>query len=283
MIFRLLNSIPGFDDLPVLLQRLLQAAVMLLIVWLVVRLVRLILHRYWRGNRLLRVDPTYVNFIKNISTAAAYFVGFGIIIYSIPELRALWVSLLASAGILAAILGFASQQAFSNIISGMFLVLFKPIRVHDTIEIDQKYIGIVEDVTIRHVILRNTRNQRIVIPNSVLSSATIINYNLKDDPICSHVEFTFPPDTDFNRVLSMLRQLGEAHPLCRDYRTPEQIANEAPIVEVRIIQVVPTGVLVRAYVWSDSSAEAFTCRCDLYRDALVAFREAKIEVAFVRM
>ena len=283
MILRLLTSIPGFTGLPVLLQRLLLVAIMLLITWLVVRLLRLILHRYWRGNRLLHVDPTYVNFIKNISAAAAYFVGFGIIIYSIPELRALWVSLLASAGILAAILGFASQQAFSNIISGVFLVLFKPIRVDDTIEIDQKYIGVVEDVTIRHVILRNTRNQRIVIPNSVLSSATIINYNLKDNPICSHIEFTFPPDTDFSQALSMLRGLGEAHPLCRDYRTPEQIANEAPIVEVRVIHVVPTGVLVRAYVWSDSSAEAFTCRCDLYRDALLAFREAGIEVAFVRM
>ncbi len=283
MILRFLSSIPGFTDLPVLLQRLLLLAIMLLVTWLGVRVLRFFLHRYWQGNRLLRVDPTYVNFIKNVSTAAVYFVGFGVVIYSIPELRALWVSLLASAGILAAILGFASQQAFSNIISGVFLVIFKPIRVDDTIEIDQKYIGVVEDVTIRHVILRNTRNQRIVIPNSVLSSATIINYNLKDNPICSHVEFTFPPQVDFRRVISTLRHLGEAHPLCRDYRTPQQKAAEAPIVEVRVIQVLPSGVLVRAYVWSDTPGEAFNCRCDLYRDALLAFQAAGIEVAFVRM
>ena len=74
-----------------------------------------------------------------------------LIFYSIPPLKEIGITLLASAGIFAAILGLASQQAFSNIISGIFIVVFKPFRVGDNIEINNNR-GIVEDVTLRHTI-----------------------------------------------------------------------------------------------------------------------------------
>lgn len=247
------------------------------------RFVGFIFRHYWKGNRLLNVDPTYVNFIRNISKAAIYFVGLGLIISSIPELRAFWVSLLASAGILAAIIGFASQQAFSNIISGLFIVMFRPIRVDDLIEIDMEYKGIVEDITIRHVIIRNTQNQRIVIPNSILSSATIINFSLKDELICSHLEFRLQPQADFPLALSIMRRLGEAHPLCLDQRTLEQAKEGLPIVDTRVVGVTETGVLIRAYVWSETSFLAFDCRCDLYRDILAEFQKKEIPLAYVRV
>lgn len=282
MVQRYLSVVPGFESLHVLLQRIAVAIAVLLVTWIVVKIVRFVVHRYWHGNRLLRVDPTYVNFIKNLSTAGVYIVGFGFVIYNIPELRAFWVSLLASAGIIAAIIGFASQQAFSNIISGVFIVLFKPIRVDDTIEVDQRYIGVVEDITIRHVILRNARNQRIVIPNSVLSSATIINYDLKDAHICSHVEITLTPTSPLPQALAIMRRVSEAHPLCIDQRSPEQIDAEAPVVDAKVVSNTPQGILVRAYVWSEDAAKAFECRCDLYRDILTEFRKAGIEVAFIR-
>ena len=60
---------------------------------------------------------------------------------------------------MVAIIGFASQKAFSNIISGIFILIFKPFRVKDTIEFLDSTKGVVEEITLRHTIIRNYENR----------------------------------------------------------------------------------------------------------------------------
>jgi len=71
--------------------------------------------------------------------------------------------MLAGAGILAVAVGFASQAALSNIISGVFVVIFKPFRVGDRLKINE-LTGVVEDITLRHTVIRDLENKRIIIP-----------------------------------------------------------------------------------------------------------------------
>lgn len=77
--------------------------------------------------------------------------------FTISALRNVSKSLLAGAGILALAIGLASQQALSNIISGLFIVVFKPFNVKDHLFIDRDIFGIVEDITLRHTILRTPK------------------------------------------------------------------------------------------------------------------------------
>lgn len=72
-------------------------------------------------------ETNQFNLIKELNPIL-YISAAVIIFYSIPSFRVLGTALLASAGIIAAIAGFASQQAFSNIVSGLFIVIFKLVR-----------------------------------------------------------------------------------------------------------------------------------------------------------
>ena len=72
----------------------------------------------------LNVDPTHYSFLNNLISFVIYFGAFIIIFYTIPGLRALGVTLFAGAGVAAAVVLFASQQAFSNIINGIFIIVF---------------------------------------------------------------------------------------------------------------------------------------------------------------
>ena len=94
-----------------------------------------------KASDLLKVDPTNYSFLKNAVSFLIFTIVVIVVFYSIPELKNVGISLMASAGILAAILGFASQQAFSNIISGIFIVIFKPFRVGDFIKIGRITLG----------------------------------------------------------------------------------------------------------------------------------------------
>ena len=148
----------------------------LVIAFISIRLLRFFLSRYLdRASEKLKVDPTNYKFFKNTLSAAIYVLAVGLSIYMIPSLRTLAVGLLAGAGIFAAIIGFASQAAFANMVSGVFIVIFKPLSVHDVVRIGSLYHGIVEDITLRHTVIRDFENRRIVIPNAVISGECILS------------------------------------------------------------------------------------------------------------
>ncbi|MBK6829965.1 MAG: mechanosensitive ion channel [Flavobacteriales bacterium] len=87
----------------------------------------------------------------------------GAIIYSIPSFKHIAVTVFAGAGILVAIVGLAAQDAFSNIISGVFIVAFKP-SAGDQVSV-AGHSGVVEDITLRHTVIRTLENRRAIIPN----------------------------------------------------------------------------------------------------------------------
>jgi small-conductance mechanosensitive channel len=110
-----------------------------------------------RSAQLMNIDQTRYVFFKHAITATIYIFAAILIIYSIPRFRTVAVSMFAGAGILAAIIGFASQAAFSNIISGVFMVISRPFKVGDTIEVGTGVQGVVEDIAqLRKQALRNS-------------------------------------------------------------------------------------------------------------------------------
>lgn len=147
------------------------------------KMVRFALNRYFkRESARINVDPTAYNFLKNGVSFLILVIAFLNIIYAIPSFRQLAVTLFAGAGILAAIIGFASQTAFSNIMNGIMIVVFKPFRIGDIIEVDRQdaYMGVVEDITLRHTVIQNFENKRVIIPNSVISTQIIVNRDIAD-------------------------------------------------------------------------------------------------------
>src|SRR5688572_10272880 len=141
----------------------------------IARILRLVIGRMVKGaSTKLKVDPTKYNFLKNAVEFIIYVIALIVDFNSIPKLRDYGTALFAGAGVLAAIVGFASQSAFSNIVSGVFIVVFRPFRVGDRVRVGQLYTGDVEDITLRHTVIKDFENRRIVIPNSVVNNETII-------------------------------------------------------------------------------------------------------------
>ena len=66
------------------------------------------------------------------------------------------------------------REATANLVSGVFISLFKPFGIGDRIKLSDKQIdGVVEDISLRHTIIRTFENTRIVVPNSVLNLSLI--------------------------------------------------------------------------------------------------------------
>lgn len=252
-------------------------AATLILAWLFNRLFSRFIKR---SSIIIKNDPTNYQFLKHFITAIIYIVGFGVAVYSIPPLRNIATPLLGGAGILAVAIGFASQNALSNLISGVFIIMFKPFRVNDRLRIRDTLAGIVEDITLRHTVIRDFENRRIIVPNSVMNQEIIINADFNDDNICRWVEIGIAYHSDIGRAKAIMREEGEKHPLHVDIRKPNEIEEGKDDVVVRVLALGEYAVQLRAYVWASNQANAFVMGCDLLESIKKRFDEEGIEIPF---
>lgn len=257
------------------------AAIVLGVASVLTYLIRFVIGRFFRRAALkLKVDPTRYNFLKNAVGFIVFLIAIIIIFRSIPSLRDFGTTLMTGAGILAAIVGFASQSAFSNIVSGIFLVIFKPFSVGDRIRIGQLYSGDVEDITLRHTIIKDFENRRIVIPNTVISNETIINSTITDERVCIFLELNISFDSNIDKAIDIIQQEAVKHPLCIDNRSTEDLANGDHQVEVRVIGFTDFASQLRAYLWAKNPSEGFILKCDLNKSIKARFDQDSIELPY---
>jgi len=228
----------------------------------------------------LSIDPTKFRFLKNSTSFIIYTAAFIFIANKIPYLKSLGTALFAGAGVLAAIIGFASQKAFSNIIAGIFLLIFKPFKIDDMIELQSGHAGIVEDITLRHTVIRDFQNRRIVIPNHTISDDTIVNSDLNDQTIRKHLHFAISYDSDIDKAMGIIQDEAKKHPLFVDNRTTKDKKEGIPAVVVRVIALSDFSVNLRAYVWNKNFDDAFVMKCDMLKSVKERFDHEGIEIPF---
>ncbi len=237
--------------------------------------------RFVEGNeQVMKDDPTNYKFLYYTFIALIYIVGFGFAMWHVPFLRHVAQSMLAGAGILAIVIGFASQQALGNIISGVFIVMFKPYRINDRISLKDSLRGVVEDINLRHTIIRNFENQRIIIPNSVMSNEILTNSNYNDDKICRFIEVGISYGSDIDVARRIMQEEIYNHPLCIDVRKEADIEAGIPRVTVRVLSLNDSSVTLRGWAWAADAPNAFVLQCDVTESIKKRFDKEGIVIPF---
>lgn len=255
--------------------------VILLLAFFLTLWVRRLIHRFISESSLfLKVDATKYSFIKNAASLIIFSLALFLIIYSVPELRSLGTTLLASAGIATAVLAFASQAALSNIVSGVFIVIFKPFRVDDMIKLEGDKSGVVEDITLRHTVIRDFQNQRIIIPNAVISAQTIVNSHIADERFKRQIFFGISYDSNIDKAFQIITEEAEKHPNFLDGRTKADIDSGWPKVKCRVIGFGDSSVNLRADVWSATPEKSWELYCDINKSVKERFDKEGIEIPF---
>lgn len=114
-----------------------------------------------------KIDVTSFVFLKHMMVSTVYFLGFGWAFLLLPITHTFAHSLLAGAGATTLILGFASQQLFTNLLSGFFLVIKRPFKISDQIEF-QGCRGKVVEINMQSTIIEDENGDRTIIPSSLI-------------------------------------------------------------------------------------------------------------------
>ena len=128
-------------------------------------------------------------------------------------------SLLVAGGVVGIVLGIASQSVVGNLVAGLFLIVERPMKLGQAVNIAGTA-GVVEDISIISTTLRTFDGLYVRIPNERVFTTEITNYVAY---VARRVEYLvgIRYSDDADKAIGIIKELLEAHPLTLKYPSPE--------------------------------------------------------------
>lgn len=191
----------------------------------------------------------------------------GLILYAhlVPTLRPAGSALLAGAGVMTVVIGIAAQGTLGSVFAGVSLLMYKPFRAGDRIQITAPTgveTGVIESVNLGYTVLSTFDNRRIVIPNGQLTTQTTVNLTSVDARHLAAIPVTVGYGSDVPRVRAMMSELVGSHPEAEE------------LTEVVVTALGERGVTLTAYVWAADSNAAKRLERSVYEDVIARIEQS---------
>jgi small-conductance mechanosensitive channel len=165
----------------------------------------------WVVERLFVKSPVDYGVRQAIGTIAAYIViGVGTVI--ILETAGINLSALTFlAGALGIGIGFGLQNITTNFISGLILLLERPIKIGDRVEVDGT-LGDVVNISLRATTVITNDNVAVIVPNSDFIAHRVVNWSYRTPDVRINIPVSASYDADPNVVREILLEIAKNHP-----------------------------------------------------------------------
>ena len=211
-----------------------------------------------------RLDDTLFNFLSNLA-------GYGVLAFTalfvLNTFGVQTTSIVAVIGAAGLAVGLALQGTLSNIAAGVMIILFRPLKIGDFVEIDG-VMGTVKDIALNYTELADMGNVKVIVPNSEVWGNTIHNYSVYST---RRAEWTFGVGYGVN--------LGKAEEVIRETIMADDRSHTDPEPFIQVNNLGSSSVDFLVRVWCDSS-EYFQYQADMKRKVKEALDQADIDIPF---
>lgn len=187
------------------------------IAWYLLRLVDVVADGIERRALATDTDPlkirgvrTQVQVLKRVLHVVVAIVGTALVLLQFEVVRNVGVSLLASAGVAGIVLGFAAQKSIGTLLAGIQLSITQPIRIGDTVMIDQES-GTVEEITLTYVIVELWDQRRLIVPITHFLDKPFQNWTRSSSAILGTVDLFCEFTTPVSAVRDELKRFVMTH------------------------------------------------------------------------
>lgn len=211
----LFPTTPFYDNITIDLSIISGILYTIIISWLIINAVRgikvYVLNKYditTRNNLKARKIHTQLTVLERMLIAVVLIISTSIILMTIPEIRKIGVSLLASAGIAGIIIGFAAQRSIALILAGFQIAITQPIRLEDVVIVEGEW-GWIEEITLTYVVVRIWDKRRLIVPITYFIEKPFQNWTRTSAEILGtvfiHVDYAFPVDAMRKKLTEILK------------------------------------------------------------------------------
>lgn len=239
---------------------LVTAGVILIIAAVIAKVLSLYLRRFLKE----RIAKEHLEIIAKVVSYSIIVIA---VLMVLPMLGLRLSGLLVAGGIIGLAIGFASQSIIGNLISGLFLMVERPIKIGNGVDIDG-IVGIVEDIRIMSTTLRMYDGLYVRVPNQKVFSSRITNFSANVARRFQYlVGIRYSDDAD--KASGIIKNLIDEHPLA--------LKNPEPQVFVDNLGDNAVNLIVR--IWSPAT-EWYGVKMELLWKIKQALEKEGIEIAF---
>ncbi|TCS54485.1 small-conductance mechanosensitive channel [Primorskyibacter sedentarius] len=191
--------------------------------------------------------------------------------HTVPALDKLATALLASVSIASVVIGLAAQSTLANLVAGLSLVLYKPFQLGDRLEINVPggvETGTVESVSLGYTVLQTFDNRRLVLSNSTVANAVMINHTKENPRILAVVPFSIGYGADIENARSIVTELAKQHPDVQEVTGCPVVALNTSSVDLWLMG------------WCRDAATSVGVKYDLFEIIKKRFDEEGVEIPF---
>lgn len=209
-----------------------------------------------------------ITFTKNLFKLVILMLGiynFGI---QFDKTKDIGNKLLQSTSLVVAILGFAAQSVLADIIAGIMISFSKPFNIGERISLkNNNIVGIVEDITLRHTVIKCFNGVRTIIPNSIINKELIQNSDFNSDESGNYFEIELPLNVDFdaNDIINNIKQIIDHNPL---------ILNKENNL-VYVSKITKESIFIKTTIWTKTIDDNFKACSDIRIALLALYKNRK--------
>ena len=254
--------ITAIGDMGPLVLNCIKAIAVLIVGYIISRIV----HRWvrWAALKSETLDDTLGYFFASL---ARYLV---LIVTGITVLQFFGIqvaSLIAVLGAATLAIGLALQGTLSNIAAGVMLVIFRPYKLEDYIDIGGTS-GTVTDLTLFFTQLKTPDNVQIIMPNSTAWGAVITNYSFYDK---RWLDLTFGIDYEdsADKAMEIITKVASG----------DDRVHDDPVIWVKVTNLGDSSVDITTRMWC-SADDYWTLKFDLTKEIKEAFDQGGISIPY---
>jgi small-conductance mechanosensitive channel len=201
---------------------------------------------------------TQVHVISKVVYAIISLFTIASILMLFEEVRSLGTSILASAGVVGIIIGFAAQKTISNLCAGIQIAMTQPIRLDDVVIVEGEW-GRVEEITLTYVVIHIWDDRRLVVPLSYFIEKPFQNWTRASAQLLGSVFVWVDYSLPLDEARKALKEIIENHPLW-----------DKRFWNLQVTDATEKTMQIRVLATSSDSSKSWDLRCDI-REKFIAY------------
>ena len=233
--------------------------------WLFFKIVhaveKLILLQYGgeeENSLAMRKIKTQLLILKRVILGLSYLVILSAFLLNFQNLHSLGTGLLTVTGFIGAIGAFASQQSLNRLFSGLQLAFTQPIRIGETVVIENET-GTIEEISLFYIVIKLWDGRRLILPTDALMAKSLQNLSRSTTNLLGSVllqaDYTLPIPPLREKFLSILK---------------ESRFWDQSVGSLQVIEMHPATMEIRALMSASNTGKLWELRCEV-REKLIAF------------
>ncbi len=248
----------------------------LLVGWLAVAILRAFIAAMYVHADISAVDNfkarrrrTRLTMFSRIATFVIVFVTVGLMMLSIPGVRDIGLTVMASAGLAGLAVGAAAQPALRSLIAGSQMALTEPINIDDVVIVEGEW-GRIEDIRTTYVVVKIWDDRRLVVPTTYFLEKPFQNWTKKTSDLLGTVMLHLDPAARVGPLRAEFERLVTRHELW-----------DGRVHKVQVTETTAEAKEVRLLMSAHDAGKLFDLRCDI-REAMLDWLTDNQPEAFVR-